>query len=337
MARAACLLGLVLVGLGSMAASHLTSLLGLGAGQTLLTGGGFGLLIGAANGDVWPLSHPAGCSPPFDGVVRVIWAPALTLATAVWGWRSACLIQLAVCLVCAPLIMLLVKPKTKPPIKDDDNAISHESTNQQLWPLQLLPPPRSVLLLALTAHLMAAMALTIPHGILQLMMIGQPAATWWSAGLFGLHGLGYLAGSCLADWLRSPQLKDSLGSQFSSLDVSRMTVVCLAAVLLFMASAPSSSMPWLATLATGLGLLTALWTAVPQAALTAVSWPPIVQQLLLGAMPMSGLPLAALLLELTANLRAAFYLAGGLMASAGLLYSLAILLCQKRRKMTGLV
>ena len=332
--RFICLLGLVLVSLGHLAAYHASSVVGLYGGQSLLAGVGYGLIIESARSCL-----PSGLSSSscFTGgqtsVPAVLLAPALALTAGWYGRRPALLLEAAICLLCALLAMLLMKPTN---CAKDDLEISPESTNPArppsggrdrtaLW-YQPDEPPLPVLLPAMAADILAAMSLSIPDANLQL-LAGLPAP--WTAGLFGLLGLAHLTGAYLAAWL-GPQLAHQLGRRISPLVVARAAVACLSAVLIFLGSLPPTAVLWLVALCAGLGLLTGLWTAVTTTADSTAAIPAAAAAGLAGQLVC--LLLAALLVDVTASPRAPFYLAGGLMAASGLAYSLAILLLGQREK-----
>jgi hypothetical protein len=194
----------------------------------------------------------------------------------------------------------------------------------------------------MTAYTSAAAALSIPCMSLQFL---SGLYNSWATLPLGILGLAQLAGFSLSLWL-GRQMKPLGGHHLSfwSLMVARAAVICLSAVLLFLASNPTPSLGvWPLALCGGLGLLAGIWSssssdphAVAIMSLASTCSGPM-GSLVLELAPLGGLPVAALVAELTANSLAALYMAGGLMAFSGLFYSLAILLIGEEEKKVDLV
>jgi hypothetical protein len=315
--------------------------LGLFAGQSLLGGLGFCLIIGSAEATTTNIANDLPKSVAAHWTGGVIWirrigvpalmAPSLSLTAGLLGWRSALLLEGGLCLLCGPAIMLLMRPpKKNTTTAKDDVEISPESTKPAAVGDAQPTAATSVLLPALVASTLTTAALAIPYGS-SLQLLAGLSGHWTAACPLVVIGAGQLAGSALTAWLLNHfDLAISSNSQ-KQLVVARAATACLSAVLLFLASCDG---PWLmAALCVGLGLLSGIW-AVSDPHCLGIAPHGVRGRLAAELAPLGGLPLASLTSELTGSPKSALYLAGGLAAASGLAYSFAILLGrqQKRQK-----
>jgi hypothetical protein len=331
------------------ASSTTTSLLGFFAGQSLLGGLGFGLIIGSAEATTTTTNIandlPKSAAAQWAG--GVIWirriggpallAPFLSLAAGLLGWRSALLLEGGLCLLCGPAIMLFMRPpKNNTNTAKDDVEISPESTKPATHgggaAVGDAQPTAatSVLLPALAAYTLTAAALAIPYGS-SLQLLAGLSGHWTAACPLAVMGAAHLAGSALTAWLLNHF--DLVSDSQKQVMVARAATACLSAVLLFLASCDGPRL--MAALCVGLGLLSGIWAVsdphhslgiAPRSSTHGVRG-----RLAAELAPLGALPLASLTSELTGSPKAALYLAGGLAVASGLAYSLAILLGRQQK------
>ena len=346
-ARNVCLVGAVTASFGLLLASFGSNLVGIFVGLSLLTGIGFGLMyiaavVVVAETFTTKRSLALGLSLCGAGAGQIGMAPLVSWVVGCWGWRVGLQVLAGVTLGSAWLGMVMKgeKGQSQDAATAKSNCMQDEEEVKQrsCWSLILGNGIASqehvhVFLVMVLADALAVMALYLPYSYLKPVAVAAGVAPHLSIVLISAIGVGSVSGRLLSGWMSDQPWCHPLFLTRAVVSISCAIPFILAWVDHF----------WMFIgLSIIFGFLTGKWIAATSPLLISLLG---IQHLshafglltaVRGVASLVSPPLAGMLVDLTINPLHALYLSGLLLAVSGLIYSLAVWVLEKRKRMNVL-
>merc|ERR1719233_2472801 len=339
-ARKICMTGAVVASSGFMLASFGSSMVGIFGGLSLLAGTGFGLMYIPAVVIVAETfnkrrSFAVGLSLCGAGAGQVSMTPLVSWEVEDWGWRVGLQMLACISLGCVILAMAMKRKKTaftQEKTAGDENEANVFETKRP-WLSKVLGKEIArndyvhVFLVMILADALAVMALYIPYSYLDPVVAAAGVPPQLGSLLIAGIGIGSVAGRLLAGLLADQPWCHPL--------YLTRAVVCLACGLPFLLAWVDHFWMFVG-IALLFGFLTGQWIAATSPLLVSLLGIDQLSQafglltFVRGVSSLISPPLAGLLVDLTINPLIALYFSGGLLLVSGGVYSLAILVLNRR-------
>jgi MFS family permease len=343
--RYVCMAGSVMATFGLVIASFASNLVGIFLGQSLLTGVGFGFMyIPAivAVAEKFEGHDRSGFAISLAvagaGAGQVAMAPLVSMLVVEYGWRGS-LRGLAVVSVACAAIGLVMRAKRGTREGEVERVVGEieqsTTTNRRILSLVLGPKISAsenvyVFLLVVIADCLAVMGLYIPYSYLGGVAEGQGIAPEQTALLISCIGLGSVIGRLLAGWICDHPWLHPVSLTRACLAIAAPLPFILAWVDHF----------WMfAGLSLLFGLMTGQWIATTSPLLVKLLGLPQLSQAfglltaVRGAASLASPPLAGLVVDLTGRASYALYISGGCIGLSAGVFSFAVYMFNKRRRM----
>jgi len=348
-ARKVCLVGAVTASFGLLLASFGSNLVAIFGGLSVLTGIGFGLMYIPAVVIVAETfnkrrSLAVGLSLCGAGAGQIGMAPLVSWVVGEWGWRVGLQVLACITLACSVLALGM---KKKDATAQEGETVEKNATSGDKESEPTKRPYLSmvlgkeiahqehvhVFLVMVVADALAVMALYIPYSYLKPVAVAKGVAPQLSAILISAVGVGSVSGRLLSGWMSDQPWCHPL--------FLTRAVVSLACALPFLLSWVDHFWMFIG-LSIMFGFLTGQWIAATSPLLVSLLGINQLSQafgLLTAVRGVASLvspPLAGMLVDLTINPLHALYLSGLLLAVSGLIFSLAVWVLGKRKRMNVL-
>jgi len=343
-ARRVCVIGAVTASFGLLLASFGSNLVGIFGGLSLLTGIGFGLMYIPAVVIVAETfdkrrSLAVGLSLCGAGAGQIGMSPLVSWVVGRWGWRVGLQVLAGITLGCVGLAQgmknnNIISQKTEAAEKntgvDEDHEVKRPLLSKLLGKEIARQEQVHVFLVMVLADALAVMALYIPYSYLEPVAFAAGVAPELSSILISGVGVGSVTGRLLSGWMSDQPWCHPL--------YLTRTVVCLSCALPFLLSWVDHFWMFIC-LAIMFGFLTGQWIAATSPLLVSMLG---IQQLsqafglltaVRGVASLVSPPLAGVLVDLAINPLLALYLSGMLLLLSGLVYSLAICVLKRMKRM----
>ena len=347
-ARLVCLAGAVTASFGLLLASFASNLVGIFGGLSLLTGIGFGLMyipavVAVAENFTTRRSLAVGLSLCGAGAGQVAVAPLVSWLIETFGWRGALQALAVLTLSCAGFGTVM-----KQPVQEDTGSrgsrresempdyVSFADYEQNRSVLTVLLGSKIgssehvyVFLLMVVADALSVMALYIPYSYLQPVAQAAGVDPHLTFLLISAIGAGSVSGRLLSGWMSDQPWCHPL-----YLTRAVVTVSCILPFLLSWVD----HLWMFAGLSLVFGFLTGQWIAATSPLLVSLLGIDQLSQafglltFVRGVASLISPPLAGMLVDLTVNPHIALYLSGGLLLLSGGVYSLAVLVFNRKNR-----
>ena len=337
--RTVALAGAATAASGWFVASWANGLLGLIGGQSFLTGIGFGLMyipgvVAVAGVFSKRRSLAIGLALCGSGAGQVLLGPLVGALLEALGWRNAFRVMAALCLGCGVAGLLMPTPNKKnTEMKVEGEA---EAVEVGVWKARVLgrciavQEQVPVFLLYALGDGFAVMALYIPYSCIPDLANSSGISPTLATLLIASLGVGSVVGRLSSGWLcDQPWVKP--------LNLTRMAITIAAPVPLIYAISPPCFL-LLAGLCCLLGLVTGAWiSATSPLLVTLLGLPQLGTAFgrltaVRGVAALASPPLAAMLAEHMAMPLLPLYLSSGLFAASTFLFSIAVLVYDRKMK-----
>lgn len=344
-ARLVCLAGAVTASFGLLLASFASNLVGIFGGLSLLTGIGFGLMyipavVAVAENFTTRRSLAVGLSLCGAGAGQVAVAPLVSWLIQTFGWRGALQALAVLALACAGFGTVMKQPsqeeseeigtrgsRREPEMSDDEYEPNRPILTFLLGSKIGSSDNVYVFLLMVTADALSVMALYIPYSYLQPVAQAAGVDPHLTTLLISAIGAGSVSGRLLSGWMSDQPWCHPL-----FLTRAVVTVSCILPFLLSWVD----HLWMFAGLSLLFGFLTGQWIAATSPLLVSLLGIDQLSQafglltFVRGVASLISPPLAGMLVDLTVNPHIALYLSGGLLLLSGGVYSLAVLVFNRK-------
>jgi len=337
--RSVALAGAATAASGWFVASWATGLLGLIGGQSVLTGIGFGLMyipgvVAVAGVFSKRRSLAIGLALCGSGAGQVLLGPLVGALLEVLGWRNAFRVMSALCLGCGVAGLLMPTPSKKKIEAGGEGG--PDVTEVGVWKARVLgrciavQEQVPVFLLYALGDGFAVMALYIPYSCIPDLANSSGISPTLATLLIASLGVGSVVGRLSSGWLcDQPWVKP--------LNLTRMAITVAAPIPLIYAMSPPCFL-LLAGLCCLLGLVTGAWiSATSPLLVTLLGLPQLGTAFgrltaVRGVAALASPPLAAMMAEHMGMPLLPLYLSSALFAASTLLFSIAVLVYDRKMK-----
>jgi len=337
--RSVALAGAVTAACGWFVASWANGLLGLIGGQSVLTGIGFGLMyipgvVAVAGVFSKRRSLAIGLALCGSGAGQVLLGPLVGALLEVLGWRNAFRVMSALCLGCGGAGLLMPTPNQKN--IEAEGEVEANVPEVGVWKARVLgrciavQEQVPVFLLYALGDGFAVMALYIPYSCIPDLASSSGISPTLATLLIASLGVGSVVGRLSSGWLcDQPWVKP--------LNLTRMAITVAAPIPLIYAMSPPCFL-LLAGLCCLLGLVTGAWiSATSPLLVTLLGLPQLGTAFgrltaVRGVAALASPPLAAMMAEHMGMPLLPLYLSSALFAASTLLFSIAVLVYDRKMK-----